>query len=295
MKCKLEKIKSLHHKILEKQIIAASNEQELAINEDIIVQIRSILLAVTNEIKLEDRKQLNDSILLLNQAMDNLHAINVTLTHNADEAKRSVLKHQQKIKELQLCNSNGDQIIETLFCKLQLEREAAFYNRQDLLFNEKQSNLANRTNSLLRLNLSIFQSCVGTVSANLDDASKNHTLARVMNDFVSSFVREFTPSIEQIPQVSYETCTEDDTSDHTFTEKVSKLKVDTFATPTKSQNRIEEEEDLSDTPVAKKPKKTPMRTAKKVHTPRKSVRKTPRRKMRMSMIPIMKSSILHNW
>jgi hypothetical protein len=299
IKKNVEEMKIIMEKLLEKKANLDFYEQQLLLNETLIVQINSILLSISNTIELDHRKKLNNSMLVLNQALDNIHNANVTLTHNREEAARSIAKYNLQVQNLKLLDlQSGDKTrFESIYMKLQLDLDMTFFHRQQELFLKTREILNTNSNELFMINLQTFQANIGNTGSDL---------SKVVKEFVDTFVVKFSPNAEHTIDVTYETCTEDNLSDKTFTAKISKMFVDSgpiapipFNTPRKMKKPIfDSEEDLEDTPKQKKMKMTPgVLLSTKKFTPRKI--RTPRKKARMSMIPkpmrTMPKSILRSF
>lgn len=300
-------------KLQNKTIDLLLNESEIAMNEQRIDHIKALLLAINNGTKLEQKKALNDSIFKLNQSLDNLHSANVTLWHNSDQYRQAIDRYTHRLEEISKISISAADIqlkLESIFTEARLNRESMILDKKLEIFETSQKALYKESSALFKINLICFQKSLDLVSG----VSNAQDIGNSISTFIECFAKEFLPELNSSQmEVSYDTCTEDCQSEATYPnaeeEDFTPKELPNEFTFPQGTSGSAKDMDIDATPVKKKvhmkdktpspvvmpdPDATPVQKRKSRSTPRntpsRSTRKTPsRRKMRMSMIPVMRS------
>ncbi|KAJ2996602.1 kinesin-like protein Klp5 [Globomyces sp. JEL0801] len=331
----IDKSTILQNKLQEKRIEHQKLEMDVALNDYRIENLKTLLLAITNGTKLEERRSLNEAILEMNQVLDDLHGGNTTMLHNIDQCKQSIERYEAKLTKLYNAHDSADFKARFNIAMLSgtLKRETACLELEKKYLNVIQSKTSEENTKLVQINLQFFQTLL-----KIKDKASTANLAQLLKLYASTL----SGSDNNLPIehfVTYDTCTEDEASDmesdfigqqdmeplqntENFNSLLSNLEVqydrnspflsrndsytlkpelrmevdnisndgtlldtvvkvkDNCHTP---KQKIHSDEDQEATPVQRK-------RTKKAKTPCRSVKKTPRRKPRMSLIPVLRPS-----
>ncbi|KAI8896766.1 P-loop containing nucleoside triphosphate hydrolase protein [Globomyces pollinis-pini] len=331
----IDKSTILQNKLQEKRIEHQKLEMDVALNDYRIENLKTLLLAITNGTKLEERRSLNEAILEMNQVLDDLHGGNTTMLHNIDQCKQSIERYEAKLTKLYNAHDSADFKARFNIAMLSgtLKRETACLELEKNYLNVIQSKTSEENTKLVQINLQFFQTLL-----KIKDKASTANLAQLLKLYASTL----SGSDNDLPIehfVTYDSCTEDEASDmesdfngrqdmeplqntENFNSLLSNLEVqydrnspflsrndsytlkpelrmevdnisndgtlldtavkvkDNCHTP---KQKIHSDEDQEATPVQRK-------RTKKAKTPCRSVKKTPRRKPRMSLIPVLRPS-----
>ncbi|KAJ3257989.1 kinesin-like protein Klp5 [Boothiomyces macroporosus] len=263
----VEKARLLNEKIKLKQQEYYNYQTEMAINEEQVENIKCLLLSFANGLQLDQLKKMNDTILQLNEKMDELLNQNNNLYHNSAQCQIALERYSNSLNKLTNKYQDSSRVKIKMY-EYMIDRESFVIQLQRELFTKQQETCRNEIAKLVKLNLDFFGKLLVDPTASVES-------------LLFPYIHVSSNTVE--PVLDYDT-TEAESEADTDTEsniflQVSKLKVeenrDLLSTPKK---RIESDDELQ----------TPMQRKKVKKTPR-TLKKTPKRK-RMSMIPIMRSS-----
>jgi predicted DNA-binding protein YlxM (UPF0122 family) len=294
------KAKHLLQKKSDRYVELIQGELEITLNEHRIDLIRGLLLTVANNTSLESKRRLNESILRLNEILDGFHSRNVAIWHNTDQCRLAITRYEEQMDLLKNkdLNDSVQSKLDILLKDHQLASEFYVLEKRKEHENQLRESLLKESNEMIKSNLQLMTSIL----------TKESSIEVLLADYVQNLDNLFGLSKTNPVEIEYDTCTEDHCSDGTCTEAISDLRVSAAPememlpplimnhTPRRKGSvliRTPEggpKEDIDATPVPhKRSRHTPVVRCTPRGTPKKLVKKTPsRRKLRMSMIPVLR-------